>query len=55
MPDDDSIARAFGTSHPHKVTHYSRVQLFLGNYDFPPAPGETEKRSIPFVICHFST
>lgn len=38
---------------PHKNVHYSGVQLFLGHYDFPPAPGSTTKQNLPSVIYIF--
>jgi hypothetical protein len=34
---------------PSKNYHYSRCQLFLGNYEFPPSKISVEPQTVPYA------
>ncbi|KAI5124173.1 hypothetical protein M0805_000980 [Coniferiporia weirii] len=52
---DDDIRALYQIRNPHKNVHYSGLQLFLGNFDFPPLPGSKEPRNVPVFALRVGT
>ena len=45
----DDIRSMLKHQNPHKNIHYSGVQLYLGDFDFPPTTGSSTKQNLPLV------
>ncbi|KAL5519230.1 hypothetical protein ACEPAH_913 [Sanghuangporus vaninii] len=53
--DDTDVRSVYQVRNPYKNVHYSGLQLYLGNYDFPPLPGSTEPRNLPVFAKRIGT
>ncbi|EJD03689.1 uncharacterized protein FOMMEDRAFT_19078 [Fomitiporia mediterranea MF3/22] len=53
--DESDIRSLFQVRNPHKNVHYSGLQLYLGNHDFPPLPGSSEPRNLPVFALRMGT